>query len=76
MTEKCEPHRQVRVARVGVTRTDNQEWTKNGQRMDEEWTKNGRRKNEERTKNGRRMNEEWTKNGRRMDEDKVEIRWR
>ena len=44
---KCEPHRQVRVARVGASRTVNEEWTKNGRRMDEEWTKNERRMNEE-----------------------------
>ncbi|UZD39609.1 hypothetical protein OL230_05440 [Capnocytophaga ochracea] len=47
MTEKCEPHRQVRVARVGVSCTVDEEWTKNGLRMNEEWTKNGRGMDEE-----------------------------
>ena len=58
VTEKCELHRQVRVSRVGASRTVDEEWTKNGRRIDEEWTKNGRRMDEEWTKNERRTNEE------------------
>ena len=36
MTEKCEPHRQVRAARADASCTVDEEWTKNGRRMNED----------------------------------------